>query len=423
MTHIEQYVIPFFKEKGNFLEIGCWKGDHISQTKQLEELGWSGICVDPFPSDFEGRSCKLINKAVSRDGKPRDFVRVFKDRRCGGDVSYFSGFKDSIQFHWPVISEHCDYIESPIETIRFEDIGAPNHINFLSVDTEGCELEIISSIDFTRYSFDMIMFEHNGVNNGVAELLESKGYRLLKRLDIDDIYIREGGNIMHKEWLDNEYAQWMQALSESTVHNFKEHPMVRRMLSLDLSREIFYDHINGWSPSDNQPLLTIVKIDCIGYNYGPAYQPMPEGATLRMIYYAQQILSRNPSSICEIGGGVGQFYAILRALGYKGKYWIDDLLGIKKFQYLYLEEVEKQTRLNLSQDESAVEDCDLLVSFYALGEFTDEKKAEYIQEYKDVPHGYIAWNPHSGASDDLSIFKHDIKVTPGIEEGIKIIEW
>jgi hypothetical protein len=190
MSHIEKFVIPFFKSPGTFLEIGCWKGEHISQTKKLEDIGWTGICVDPFPSDFEGRKCKLIDKAISKDGKPREFVRVFRDRRCGGDVSYFSGFKDSIQFHWPLISEHCDYIEGPIETIKFEDIGTPLHTNFLSVDTEGAELEIISSIDFDKYSFDMIMFEHNGVNNGVAELLKSKGYALYKRLEIDDIFVK-----------------------------------------------------------------------------------------------------------------------------------------------------------------------------------------------------------------------------------------
>lgn len=200
-SHISTYVLPWFNaqqhpiitaidEPRTFLEIGCWQGSHYSQSKELEDKGWQGICVDPFPSEFGGRTATLIAKAVSKDGKPRDFVKVFKDRRHGGDVSYFSGFKDSIQFHWPLISEHCDYIESPIPTIKFEDIGTQLHTNFLSVDVEGAELEIFSSIDFSKYSFDMIMFEHNGVDNGVAALLESKSYRLFKRLEIDDIFVK-----------------------------------------------------------------------------------------------------------------------------------------------------------------------------------------------------------------------------------------
>lgn len=209
-SHIQNIVLPYFKQRskdgyimfpnknstdfkvtyGTFLEIGCWQGTHYSQSKELEDAGWSGICVDPFPFLFENRKATLISKAVSKDGKPREFVKVFRDRRCGGDVSYFSGFKDSIAFHWPLIEKHCDYIIGNVETIRFGDIGTPLHTNFLSVDTEGSELEIISSIDFSRYSFDMIMFEHNGVDVGVAALLESKGYKLFKRLEIDDIFVR-----------------------------------------------------------------------------------------------------------------------------------------------------------------------------------------------------------------------------------------
>lgn len=189
MSEITSHIIPLFKVPGNFLEIGCWKGEHKSQTKELEDRGWTGICVDPFPSCFDNRKCKLIDAAVSRDGEPRVFVRVSIDRRHGGDVSYFSGFRDSIGFHWPVIWEHCDYEEMIIPTITFDEIKAPSHINFLSVDTEGAELEIFRGIDFGRYTFDVIMYEHNGKENGVGELLQANGYKLYKNLQLDNIYV------------------------------------------------------------------------------------------------------------------------------------------------------------------------------------------------------------------------------------------
>jgi hypothetical protein len=190
-SHIKTHILPLFDKPGTFLEIGCWQGTHYSQSKELEDRGWTGICVDPFPYLFEGRKCKVIAKAVSKDGKPREFVKVFQDRRHGGDVSYFSGFKDSISFHWPLIEEHCDYVHAPVETIRFEDIGTPLHTNFLSVDVEGAEFEILSSIDYDKYSFDAIMYEHNGIDNGVKDLLRSKGYYLYRRLEIDNIFVKD----------------------------------------------------------------------------------------------------------------------------------------------------------------------------------------------------------------------------------------
>jgi hypothetical protein len=226
----------------------------------------------------------------------------------------------------------------------------------------------------------------------------------------------------HKQWLDNEYQQWVSALQESTVHNFKEHPVVKRMLSLDTESR----WLNSVAPLTQDQLRLVSRISGIGKH---GFEII-EGADFRMVYYAQQILKLNPFSVCEIGGGVGQFYAILRALGYKGEYFIYDKPDVRNFQRKYLDEVSKQTGLNTLLNKSGVRlgynafMYEMVVSFYAIGEFDDEKKNEYF-DYVINPtvHGFIAWNPHSGASDDLSLFKHDIKVTDGLEPGIKIITW
>lgn len=220
----------------------------------------------------------------------------------------------------------------------------------------------------------------------------------------------------HSQWLTNEYAQWVQALSACTVHNFKEHPMVKRMLG-EVS-------LSDWSKQISKTIPTttwdnIYKIDRIGRSGGG----LVTGVCIRLLYYALEILFRNPSSIIEIGGGVGQFYAILRALGWEGKYRIIDIPAVHDFQVKYLAEVTKQTGLSTELDYGATQ-FEMLVSFYALGEFDDNTKRSYKGVINVMPRGYIAFNPHSGASDDLSIFNaHNIKVTPGIEPGISIIEW
>lgn len=228
----------------------------------------------------------------------------------------------------------------------------------------------------------------------------------------------------HKQWLDNEYNQWAQALSECTVSNFKEHPMVKMMLGEpddNIWGPVNYSQPVAESLNKLMPYFDLLhKIELIGYD---AWKSEHDNFSRlnRYVYYAQQILKLNPPSICEIGGGVGQFYAILRALGYKGTYWIFDIPEVITFQGLYLNEVSVRTGLSLHQTFCKF---DMIVSFYALGEFDDETKQHYAQLVSDCPHGYIAWNPHSGATDDLSIFDgHDITVTPGIEPGIKIIQW
>ena len=164
------------------------------------------------------------------------------------------------------------------------------------------------------------------------------------------------------------------------------------------------------------------KIDNLGYKQ---HIPMcVRGDGSRMIYYAKQILKRNPPTIAEIGGGVGQFYATLRALGWKGKYWIFDIEEVRQFQHMYLSAISVMTGLELEQDNFEVNT--FCVSFYALGEFDDELKQWYIDNVvSKCPHGFVIWNPHSGASSEID-FGRPVTITdeyPLLAEGNKQIEW
>lgn len=205
----------------------------------------------------------------------------------------------------------------------------------------------------------------------------------------------------HKDWLDNEYNLWIEALQSSTVNNFKENPTVKRMLGevdplLFLTQEVIH--------TVQQKSEILLKIDSIGYS-----RPLKtlSGTCLRMIYYALQVLEKKPKSIVEIGGGVGEFYAIMRALGYEGDYYIYDLPEVQHFQHFYLGEVTLQTGFNFVFQST---DPDYCVSFYALGEFDDKTKEFYIRHVvNECEHGFIVWNAHSGANGRIT-FKHNIEV-------------
>jgi FkbM family methyltransferase len=186
------------KMDGFYLEIGAWDAKHLSQSYHLEQLGWKGLCVDPFPKRFERRKCEVCNKAISSDGKPREFVKVTIDRRHGGDVSYFSGFRDSLNLHFMTIMQHCDYDIVEVDTITisklYEYYNLPNYIDFLSVDVEGAEIEVFCGIDLEQYRFGVIMFEHNmvaGTKQYIAASLERNGYRHLLDTDIESIFVSE----------------------------------------------------------------------------------------------------------------------------------------------------------------------------------------------------------------------------------------
>ena len=49
----DEFILTFFGDhKGRFLDVGAYDGCTFSNTGQLAERGWSGVCVEPSPSAF-----------------------------------------------------------------------------------------------------------------------------------------------------------------------------------------------------------------------------------------------------------------------------------------------------------------------------------------------------------------------------------
>jgi len=63
----------------------------------------------------------------------------------------------------------------------------------------------------------------------------------------------------HKQWLDNEYQQWVKALQESTVDNFGSHPMVKRMLG-----EVDKNHFNKLCEYKGNSIFYLLPLDNLG---------------------------------------------------------------------------------------------------------------------------------------------------------------
>ena len=72
-----------------------------------------------------------------------------------------------------------------------EKFNAPLFIDYLSLDTEGSEFEILKSVDLTKYVFGLIDVEHNFIEpkrSQIKELLLKYGYELIRNNNVDDCY-------------------------------------------------------------------------------------------------------------------------------------------------------------------------------------------------------------------------------------------
>ena len=77
---------------------------------------------------------------------------------------------------------------------RFDDLLKSNQvtrIDYLSIDTEGADFEILSSIDFDAIDIKVIGIENSCFGNRIISLLSRRGYDLKAVLGGDEIYMKK----------------------------------------------------------------------------------------------------------------------------------------------------------------------------------------------------------------------------------------
>ena len=165
-----------FKHGGFFVEFGATDGKEFSNTLLMErDFGWTGILAEPasvWHADLHANRQAII------------------DTRC---VWKTSG--DTVEFsHTPraVNSSISEFVRTrrrlrsktvSVETVSLNDLlaqhDAPGMVDFISIDTEGSEFDILNAVDFDRWKFRVMTVEHNyePQREKVQALLTSKGYR------------------------------------------------------------------------------------------------------------------------------------------------------------------------------------------------------------------------------------------------------
>ncbi len=182
-----------YKENGFFIEIGANDGIYFSNTHLLEtQYKWNGICCEPIPINFK----KLVKN------RPNSICYDKAVYNVSGLTLNFD-----IINHWDVlsgISDHIDpnksYTDNDKNTIQVQSISlldvltnanAPLFIEYMSLDTEGSEFEILKNFNFEKYTFGLIDVEHNYIEprrTEIKNLLLSKGYIYKGENQWDDMY-------------------------------------------------------------------------------------------------------------------------------------------------------------------------------------------------------------------------------------------
>lgn len=137
----------FFSETecGYFVEVGANHPEKSSQTFDLEQRGWTGVLIEPQPDLAEElrrrRSAKVYAEGCSSRGNSGSRITL---HRAGGHSSF------SKTLNLAEIKSH-GVIDVPVRTLDeiLTDAGMP-YIDFISIDVEGHEVEVLEGLDLTR---------------------------------------------------------------------------------------------------------------------------------------------------------------------------------------------------------------------------------------------------------------------------------
>lgn len=185
-----------FKTQGYFVEFGATDGIALSNTYLLEkEFDWNGILAEPglsWAEDLQSnRNAAISLECVwSSSGVELEFVET-KIRELS-TVTSFSSSDAHAQSRQG--GEKYKVISISLGDL-LKKHNAPKFIDYLSIDTEGSEFEVLKNFDFNSYVFGLISCEHNFTKNRerILNLLSAKGYvRILEEISqFDDWYVHQ----------------------------------------------------------------------------------------------------------------------------------------------------------------------------------------------------------------------------------------
>lgn len=168
----DKWVLEKVGNKGFFVDVGAYDGIESSNTYALELAGWNGICFEPNKDAFE---------------------KLNKNRRCITSDLFIS---------------HQDGVTSKLSTAL---MACSFIIDYLSIDVDGGEMDVLMGMDFKEHKVRLITIEHNQYLEGPArqeqifQYLSAQGFtRVVKDVKcLDPNYL----GMIYEDWYENSIYQ------------------------------------------------------------------------------------------------------------------------------------------------------------------------------------------------------------------------
>jgi FkbM family methyltransferase len=222
---------------GVCVDIGATDGVFKNNTYHFyKHKNWTSINIEPRTSEYD----KLIrnrlmdnnyNVAIDKTKSSKPFLWVDNDSR--GVLSGIQEYVDMNRIRHECKNDNVKIINVPTIPLHniFDELHT-THVNYMSIDVEGAEQQVVDTINFENIFIDVIVIEHNNQINRfqpVLEKLESKGFIKILVLQFDFIFIHKDSQFLknidssviyykdNKECRDHHHNYWYESIGNKRV--------------------------------------------------------------------------------------------------------------------------------------------------------------------------------------------------------------
>jgi len=193
-TEEDLFILKEFQnQKGFYVDVGCHHPTRLNNCHLLYQKGWRGINIDI--SEFSIKLFNLVrtkdinvNRAVSLEQKK---VKFYYDKLISFYISLNK--REELDRFKEIIS---DTLTNIIDQTKFRD----KKIDFLSIDTEGKDFEVLQSLNFERYDPKYICIEIYSNNNPEFDIKKNQIYNYLIEKNYTLLIIKRENYIFKKKF-------------------------------------------------------------------------------------------------------------------------------------------------------------------------------------------------------------------------------
>ncbi|MEQ8383457.1 MAG: FkbM family methyltransferase [Coleofasciculus sp. A1-SPW-01] len=162
------------KPNGFYIDVGAWCPDRLSNTYFFYQLGWAGLCIEPNPDLID--QFQIV--------RPRDKVLNIAVSNFEGEANFFTSQSTVFNSLSPRANIHESKLVVKVRRLEsiLDEIQAPKTIDFISIDTEGTEIDVLEGLNLEKYRPRLILVEYNTdkvINTKLQPYLISQGYSII----------------------------------------------------------------------------------------------------------------------------------------------------------------------------------------------------------------------------------------------------